>query len=105
MTGRRVAMKVYASVFPEYPLHLQQSHGHEAHIRSHAVRMGVSRAFDGFHELRKVVRDFVHPRLLNVILPRPPVLKGRAGGEAVGRGVKIPVLVEGRVGGDEVNGV
>lgn len=54
-------------------------------------------------DARPVFVHLVHPLLVNVTIPTPSILKLRTSGEAVGRGVEIAVLVEGRVGGDEMH--
>ena len=52
-----------------------------------------------------VVLDGVDPVLVDVLVPAPAVLELGSGGEGVGGGVEVSAFVEGRVGGDEVDGV
>ncbi len=42
---------------------------------------------------------------MHIIIPAPAVFEARAGRQAVRRGVKIAVFVEGRVGSDKMHGL
>ena len=52
-----------------------------------------------------VVLDGVDPVLVDVFVPAPAVFELGSGGEGIGGGVEVSAFVEGRVGGDEVDGV
>ena len=57
-------------------------------------------AFNSFNDSRMIVCQLVYPLLVHVLFPRPPVLKGSAGCQAIRGCVEITAFVERWIGGD-----
>ena len=66
---------------------------------------GGSYCFDDLPDGGPVALDGVDPVLMYVLVPAPAILELGSGGEGVGGGVEVSAFVEGRVGGDEADGV
>ncbi len=104
MTGRGIAMQIDRARRLEQSPHFKQSHGHETHEGSHAIRVRIAGTFDGFHQSRIVIGDLVHPFLMYITLPRPAILELGSGCQTVRRSMEVSALVEGRISGDQVYG-
>ena len=69
MRRRGVAVKPQAASRFQQPVHGQQPDRHEAHERTHPVRVRMTRRLDGLHQPRVVVGDLINPLVMNVTFP------------------------------------
>ena len=82
---------------------IPEADGHKDHKSGHAHTVAAFRRLDGQPDVGPVVFNLIQPVRVYFVVPAPAVLKAGAGGQAVRRGVKIPVLVERRVGGNQLH--
>lgn len=86
-------------------MHFHETNRHKAQKGGHVFSIGsLGRLYDRV-DFGPIVDYLVDPLAFYVVGPTPAVLKLCTGGEAVRCGVEVPALVEGRVRGDEVNGL
>ena len=112
VAGSGVAVQIQAAVLAQHAVHLHEPHAHVAQERAHVAPVVpllplllvnlIGRVDDAPHG-GIVVLDGVDPLRMDVLVVAPAVLELAPGGEGVGRGVEVAALVEGRVGGDEVD--
>ena len=103
MAGGRVAVQIDAARRFEDSAHLDQPHPHETQIRSHVVAIRQPRPVDDGHHLGPVVLQLVYPLGVDIVVPGPTILEPRPRGKAVGGGVKVPALVERRIGRHQIH--
>ena len=105
MRRRRVAVEIERAGGLQDAAHLHKPNAHEAEEGAHVVAITPASELDYAPDFGVAVLYGVLPSLMRVSVPRPAVLKARAARQAVGRGVKIAPLVEGRIGRYQVDGL
>ena len=100
---RVVNMQVDAAVIPQNTPHFHQPHAQPTQKRRHILPGRNPRRLNHRPHAGPVVADGIHPFVVNIRLPAPAVGKTSPLGQRVRRGVKIPVLVKRRIGGNELH--
>ena len=98
-----VDMKVDAPVLPQDAPHLHEPHSHPAQERRHVHPIRHLRRLDHRQNRRPVVLDLICPFRMHIIVPPPAVGEPCPGRKAIRRRVEVLVLVERRIGCDEVD--
>ena len=96
-------MQVNAAVIPQHAAHFHQADAHKAQKRRHIIAVNLLGGGYDAPDFRVIALDFDKPAIVQIIPPRPAVLKRRARRQRVGRSVKVAAFVKRRVGGDEMH--
>ena len=96
-------MKVDAPILPQDAPHLHEAHSQPAQERRHVHPVGNLCRLDHGMDGRAVVLDLICPFRTHIIVPPPAVGEPCPGRKAIRRRVEVLVLVERRIGCDEVD--